>query len=135
MTHLKALFIVFILALPAAVCGDDLFVGHWANVDKGTRARGLSKIVVTSKDQGGLIQVWADNDRNDLGKTKLHLLGDSVGAMKMNYGFASWDSGFAVRYLTLRKEKDKLIVENFRIYKDKSGRSNFRTRFEFKKTM
>jgi hypothetical protein len=36
-------------------------------------------------------------------------------------------------YLTLRIEKDRLIVEDFNIFKDSSSRSNYRSRYEFKK--
>ena len=51
----------------------------------------------------------------------------------MKYGLASWDHKFVDTYLTLHWEKDRLIVERFDIFKDKSGRSNYRKRSEFKK--
>ena len=69
----------------------------------------------------------------DQGKVTLSLLGNSAGAREMKYGLASWDHKFVDTYLTLHWEKDRLIVERFDIFKDKSGRSNYRKRSEFKK--
>jgi hypothetical protein len=64
----------------------------------------------------------------------LSLLRDDMDATEMKYGFASWDHKYKDTHLTLRLERTRLIVEDFNIYKDKSGRSNYRSRYVFKET-
>ena len=51
----------------------------------------------------------------------------------LKYGFASWDHKFADTHLTLRLEKGELVVESYTVFKDKSGRSNYRSKATFKK--
>ena len=63
----------------------------------------------------------------------LYLLADTVCDSEMKYGFASWDRGFVDEHLTLRLEGGELIVEDFNVFKDDSGRSNFRAQYKFKK--
>jgi hypothetical protein len=58
------------------------------------------------------------------------LRGDNVDAKSW---FATWEFGFAVKTLTLRAEKEELVVEAFRIFKDKSGRPNYRVVEKFKR--
>jgi hypothetical protein len=111
----------------------DAFSGKWVNVDD--RTSGLTRIEIAKKDVGWTIQAWgaAGGGEIDQGKVKLSMLGDWAGARDMTYGFASWDHKFKDSHLTLRVQKDKLIVEDFNIFKDNSGRSNYRKRSEFKK--
>jgi hypothetical protein len=63
----------------------------------------------------------------------LHLLGDTIGDTKMKYGFAFWESGFAMKYRTVRLEQSELVVELFTVFKDGSKRSNYRNTHKFKK--
>ena len=63
----------------------------------------------------------------------LHLLADTVCDTEMKYGIASWDYGFVETHLTLRLEGDELIGEDFNVFKDGSGRSNYRMQSRFKK--
>ena len=63
----------------------------------------------------------------------LHLLADTVCDTEMKYGIAFWDHKFKDTHVTLRLEKDELIVEDFNVFKDDSGRSNYRTVYKFKK--
>jgi RNA polymerase sigma factor (sigma-70 family) len=123
---------------------DDAFPGEWkwADGQKG----GLTRIVISKAKDGWSIQTWAEigppdgRKENDLGKTTLHLLrdyeakGDTDEEKTMNkYGFATWDHKFVKRYVTLRVENDRLIVEEQNIFTDKSDRPNYRSRYEFKK--
>jgi hypothetical protein len=113
--------------------GDDGFLGKWANVDEKTA--GLTRIEVSKNDDGWKIQAWgaAAGKEIDQGSVVLHLLGDTAVDATMKYGFASWDHNFKEMHLTLRLENVQLIVEDFNIFKDKSRRSNYRSRYEFKK--
>jgi len=63
----------------------------------------------------------------------LHLLGDSVEATEMKYGIASWDHKFKDMHLTIRLEKGELVVEDFNVFKDDSGRSNYKSVYKLKK--
>src|SRR5262249_20591379 len=63
----------------------------------------------------------------------LHLLADTVCDTEMKYGIAFWDYGLKETHLTLRLEEDELIAEDFNVFKDDSGRSNYRTQYKFTK--
>ena len=117
----------------AASSPQERLVGGWVNADKDTR--GLKRLAVAKKDDTWSIEAWGSGGGGEIpwGKTSLALLGDSAGSKDLPYGFASWDPGFAVTHLTLRLEKDELVVDTFTIFKDKSGRSNYRSVQRFKK--
>ena len=73
---------------------------------------------------------WLPGFANDSEKgfkpTRFDLLGDNVGATELPYGFAMWDHGFKLEYFTARLENDELVLESYSIFKDGSGRSNYR---------
>jgi RNA polymerase sigma factor (sigma-70 family) len=129
----------------AATKAEDAFPGEW--VWAGGSKHGYTRIAVTKTDDGWTVQVWRENNGKEYGgdKTPLTLLRDydEKGATDeektMNkYGFAILDSKvggatFAKSYLTLRVENDRLLVEDHRIFMDKSDRANYRSRCEFKK--
>jgi hypothetical protein len=133
MTRIVPLACLTLLLGAVPLLADEPFAGKWANADDKTR--GLTRIEIAKTAKGWAIQAWgaADGGERDHGKVTLHLLGDSVDATEMKYGFASWDHKFVDRHLTLRIEKDRLIVEDFNIFKDGSNRSNYVARYEFKK--
>jgi len=134
---------------------DDAFSGTWAIVD-GT-AGGWVRLDIMTDGQAWAIRTWADSDvhneaswRDDVVRyagdedhlpgpfvpppaARLYLLADTVCDTEMKYGFASWDHGFADLHLTLRLEGDALIAEDFTVFKDDSGRSNYRAHYKFKK--
>jgi hypothetical protein len=134
MTRIVPLTCITLLLGAVPSLADKAFVGKWANVDDKTG--GLTRIEITKKDKGWTIQAWAAGGGGEIdqGKVMLSLLGDSAGATEMKYGFASWDHKFKDTHLTLRLEKNRLIVEDFNVFKDNSDRSNYRIRSVFKKT-
>ncbi len=119
---------------------EDAFPGEWINVDENTG--GLTRITITTKDGSWSIRAWgrAGDKESDQGTTTLHLLRDHEGkgdtdeekTMK-KYGFVTWDHKFKDTHLTLRVEKDRLVGEEYNIFKDKSDRPHYRSRYEFKK--
>jgi hypothetical protein len=119
----------------AAPSPQERIVGMWVNTNKDTR--GLKRLAVARRDDTWSIEAWGSGGGGTMeipwGKTSLALLGDSVASRDLPYGFAVWDPGFAVYHLTLRMDKDELVVETFVIFKDKSGRSNYRSVERFKK--
>ena len=130
---------VFFLSVLALFLGSSLavadedFTGKWGNVDDKTG--GLTRLEISTKGKPWTIQAWgaAGGGEIDQGKVTLHLLGDTVGDTKMKYGIASWDHKFKETHLTLRLEKGELVVEDFNVFKDDSGRSNYRLQYKFKK--
>jgi hypothetical protein len=127
--------LLFLTPSPGAA-GDPL-PGKWKNTDENTR--GLRRLVISKDGNDWIIQTWGSGGGGafeiDQGKTKLHILGDNVGDKSAKYGFATWDHGFKETHLTLGLENGNLIVEGFNIFKDKSGRANYRSKYEFKKQM
>jgi RNA polymerase sigma factor (sigma-70 family) len=125
---------------PAAKKAEDAFPGEWVFADGQTG--GLIRIVITKGKDGWGIQAWgtASGRQVDQGKTTLTLLRDYEGKgatdeeKTMNkYGFAILDQKFVKRYMTLRVENDRLLVEDYSIFTDDPDRPNYRSRYEFKK--
>lgn len=134
---------------------DDAFTGRWVIAD-GNKT-GWVRLDIGTDGQAWSIRTWADdqvqweaNWRDDVVRyasdkehmpgpfvpppaARLYLLADAVDDAAMKYGFASWDHGFMDEHLTLRLEGDVLIAEDFTLFKDNSGRSNYRMQCKFKK--
>lgn len=52
----------------------------------------------------------------------------------MKYGYATWNHDFKDEHVTLQLDKQWLMtVDDFSIFKDDSGRSNYRKRWQFKR--
>ena len=113
---------------PVAAHAPQGLEGNWVDPD---HAPPLGMRLTVAKDANTWsIHVWVPGGGNapeiDWGPTRLDLLGDNVGAKEFPYGFATWDFGFKVEQMTLRLEKNDLIFETYSIFKDGSGRSNYR---------
>jgi tetratricopeptide (TPR) repeat protein len=108
-------------------------LGVWVNTDPDTG--GITKIAIYEKDGATLIRAFGSCSPKDcdLGSTEFHALGDTARSMEFPYGFATWNSGFAVYYFTLKLDNDKISVTNSTIFKDKSRRTNYRSDFTFRK--
>ena len=124
---------VMALVLGSSFAAGDDFAGKWVNTDEKTG--GLTRLEITKRDKSWTVQAWAAGGGGefDHGKVTLHVLGDSTGDTEMKYGIASWDHKFKDTHLTLRLEKGELVVEAFNVFKDGSGRSNYRSVYRFKK--
>jgi uncharacterized protein (TIGR02996 family) len=133
----------------------DVFRGRW--VILGGDRSGWVRLDINKHGNAWSIQTWADSDvhyeaswHEDVVRyagdedhlpgpfvpppqATIYLLADTVCDTEMRYGFASWDHGFADEHLTLRHEGDVLIAESFTVFKDDSGRSNYRAQYKFRK--
>jgi len=101
------------------------FAGDWVNVEE----RGPTRISIREiKGNQWSIRAWGSCEPTDCdwGSTPLHLIGRNVGAKNLPYGFAIWNHGFKDRFMTLHVENDQLVVVDYNIYNDSSGRSNYR---------
>jgi hypothetical protein len=112
--------------------GPDRFVGIWVGVKKDAS---LPKLEITREGNDLRIQAWGKCTPTDCdwGVVPLHLLGDSISARDLPYGFATWDQNFKVSHMVLHLEKGVLIAEDYSIFTDKSGRSNYRSVSRFKR--
>ncbi len=115
------------------VRSDDLdiqvnpFVGDWKNTK--VDPQGVTGVSIAADNKGqSTIAAWGACLPDDCkwGTTSLHLCGDNVADRNISCGFAAWDQGFVDTYVTLRMEKDELVIELYSVFKDGSGRSNYR---------
>ena len=133
MTRVFSLSVIALAFSPSLLVAGEDFVGKWVNTDDKTG--GLTRLEISKKDKGWAIQAWGAGGGGEIdqGNVTLHLLGDTAGDTEMKYGIASWDHKFKETHLTLRLEKGELVVEDFNVFKDDSGRSNYRMTYKFKK--
>ncbi len=109
------------------------FVGNWVNVDSDTR--GITRLNIASGSGSPTIEGFGSCSPTDCkwGSTALNLLAHNVSDDNFEWGIAVWDFGFAELTLTLRLEGDQLVAESFDVFKDNSGRSNYRALYLFRK--
>jgi hypothetical protein len=133
MTRIVSLAVFALLLGSSPGRADDPFAGKWVNVDEMTR--GLTRLEIEKKGDAWVIRAWGKCHPTDCdwGKVTLHLLGDSVSDKQMKHGLAQWDHKFKDSHLTLRLEQGELVVVSFDVFKDGSGRSNYRSTYKFKK--
>lgn len=116
---------------------QEHLLGTWTTMDEPGRT--FKRLFITQHGDAWTIEGWGVGGGNApeiaWGPTSLTLLGDNVGAADLPYGFATWDFGFKVTHLTLRLAKDELVTEEFDIFKDNSGRSNYHTVATLKKQL
>lgn len=111
----------------------SIFRGDWYNLDPLTR--NFPKISISGADGALLINVFGSCSPIDCdwGTTDFNLIADSVESTNFDRGFAVYESGFATKYLTLKLEGEKLVVDVFTIFHDGSGRSSFHFQASFEK--
>jgi hypothetical protein len=130
----------------AAPLPQEKFVGEWIGDNKEGIGLLLTRFVVSKKDNDWSIKAWQNLGggpkvkESALPKVKLSLLRDGYADLTKSrpYGIATWNfkgkggKGGMTIHLTLRSEKDKLVVETFMIVPDIETQ-NIRTLETFKK--
>ena len=116
---------VFAFPQVASSQAQDL-AGEWVTTNP--RTRGLTRIVITKGESGWAAQTFGRCHPNDCdwGWVTLHPIGASVEDHSFYSGFAVWDAGFATKFVTMVKTAETLTVEVVTIFRDRSGRANFR---------
>lgn len=125
---------VFVLLLGSSPgTAADAFAGKWVNADE--KAGGLTRLEIGKTDKGWTIQAWVTGGGGEIdrGKVTLHLLADAANDTEMKYGIASWADKSNETHLTLRLEKGGLVVEDFTVSRDDSGRPNYRKSYTLKR--
>jgi hypothetical protein len=135
--NLKTILLILVgaLSIVGTASADDSnksLAGTWTNPD--AKTRGWVKITIDTTGDKASIQAWGSCQPApcDLGKVDLTLFGDSVNATNLPYGLAVWDKDFEVIYMTVRRDGDELAIETYTVFKDKSGRKNYRSTVRFK---
>jgi hypothetical protein len=107
-------------------------LGNWSNVD--TQSRGLTRLEIVQAGDKLQQRGWGKCHPHDCewGATKLELLGDSIEAKQLSYGFATWDHGFSVVHLTLHWQGKELIAQTHTIFRDQSKRANYLTEYRLR---
>jgi hypothetical protein len=108
--------------------------GEWVNID--SRTRGLTKVVISKTEKGWSISAWGKCHPKDCAWDSVLLapLGSSVEDFSFTQGFAVWNAGFATKYVTLTLGEGQLTVETVNIFRDRSGRANYRTMDVFQRS-
>lgn len=106
---------------------NNKFAGMWSNIDPDSR--GLTKLLISQDNGVWLAQAWGQCEPKDCdwGKVPLHLIGASVQDTSFDHAFATWEPRHAVTHVIMRLHGEELMVEGFTLFRDNSGRSNFRT--------
>ena len=97
------------------------FVGKWVAAKKD---KGLPRLEIAGKGNKLEIRAWGKCEPTDCdwGAVPLNLLGDSVSARELPYGFATWDQRFKIAHMALYLDKGELVVATYDIFTDDSGR-------------
>jgi hypothetical protein len=110
------------------------FVGDWINVD--TKTSGTARLKISDEKQILKIRGWGNCTPGecDWGAVRLHLFRSQENPRRFDYGFASWDWRFAECHMVLHLDQNVLLVDSYTIFKDKSGRTDYRSVATFKRT-
>jgi hypothetical protein len=108
----------------------DPWVGTWDNNDP---AGGLTKLQISKGGDGGYdVQAWGNCIPTDCdwGKTDLNVLGTSVGdPTATDYAVGTWEHGFKDATITVDRLGSGFVVDIHNLFRDDSGRSNYRMRY------
>ncbi len=133
MTMNKTTTAVLLVMVGTGIASAGPLDGTWINTDQNTRS--IPKIRIFSSAKGGpQMEWWGRTHPHDskYGPLKLHLLGDSTEDRSPDkHGYATQDSGFADNIFFITTSGDQLVLESLTLFKDNSGRSNYRKRLTF----
>ncbi|MEF8837281.1 MAG: hypothetical protein V5A87_05450 [Candidatus Bipolaricaulota bacterium] len=112
---------------------EGKFLGRWANVNSDTE--GITRLIISSTERGKKIRVFGQchPDDCDWGTTRLNELGDDVSDYDPSWAIARWEKGYADKTLILHFSGDLLVAETFTVFKDNSGRANYRSVYRFRR--
>lgn len=106
---------------------QDRFLGEWVNVDAATRS--MTRVSIFQSHSGWKVRAFGACSPTDCewGEVPFYWVSDSVDSTSYDRGYAIWDFAFAIVYVSFKIEGSQLGLEEFTIFHDGSGRSNYRT--------
>lgn len=112
---------------------DENAIGEWVNV-KATG--GTTKLTISQKEDGWFIHGWGACSPTDCdwGEVPLLLVAEACSDNVFTRGFAIWNPGFSMDYMTLQIRDNHLFVEEVIVFTDNSKRSHFYSAEEFRRS-
>ena len=101
------------------------FIGHWMNVNKGTR--GIIAMAIGQQDGQTLMRAWGACTPSPCkwGQTRVSFLAPNVSSQEVMAATAVFRTNFETTRLTMRPAKGRtIIVEAMTHFTDNSGRSD-----------
>lgn len=135
MCSIVILFVFVLAGSELSATGQTVHIeGDWVNVDSSTG--GITRLVISKTETGWGIEAWGKCHPKDCvwGSVVLDPLGSSVADYSFKQGFAVWNAGFATTYVTLILTRGRLTAETITIFRDRSGRANYRKVEMFQRT-
>jgi len=125
--------LLFLCGVATTNATETNLAGVWVNTD--SSSRGVTKLAINTRDDLYVIRAWGACSPSDCdwGTTNLHLLGDSVQDKNHPYGFASWKQSFSQTHCSLELHDQTLAVTAFTIFTDSSRRTNYRSKYLFRR--
>lgn len=127
---------LFVMSLSATTLAQ--FTGDWKNTN--SKSRGITKIKISKKHQQLNMQVfgscsptdcdWGTKMAYPYGRSVSSNLGRNTEALS-----ATFNTGFSQKFLIVKRRGNKLIVQSFTRFTDKSKRSNYMSTDTFVKNI
>lgn len=130
----KLALVPILLLFASAAHGQSASLdGTWVNVDSETR--GITQVVFERTGATDMVHAWGACQPTDCvwGPTTLHRLGPPGTSGPLPDGFATWEQGFSTKHLAFEPRGDELVVTVVSLYRDESGRSDYRTQQTFRR--
>jgi hypothetical protein len=105
--------------------GFPSFSGEWYNIDPSTRD--MPMLTIEQSDTNWTVHGYGACSPTDCdwGETTFYPMADSVDSLDYTQGFAVWEFGFSTVYTSFKLDAGRLEVENFTVFHDNSGRSDY----------
>lgn len=109
------------------------FLGEWVNINSDTD--GITRLIISSSYQGTKIRAFGQCHPHDCdwGTTELRLVVENQYSNHPTFAIARWDKDFAEKALILHLTDNALTVEQYTVFTDDSGRSNYRNVSKFRR--
>lgn len=128
--------VIMVLSTPA-FAGTGDFAGTWKNVDNNTR--GITTIRIKADGPNVRVHVWGKCHPNDCdwGEREAYAYGPSVSSNLVASAHvltAQYQTGFSRTIIEIQKDgSDKLNVRVYTRFTDNSNRTNYMTKYKFKR--
>jgi hypothetical protein len=123
--------IIMLIVNPVFGAGVNQFHGNWKNID--TKTGGITRVNIRITGQNIVLQVWGKCSPRDCdwGRVPAYAYTSSVSgdiAANTEALSASFNNGFSEVILIMKlQSNNRLVIETFTLFKDKSGRNHYQS--------